>query len=168
MAEAVHLGQDECRTLALRQLAQTFEHAAHLLALLDLLDGVGAGRDLAVELDDRTAPPQDAEAVVARNREQPRPQRDRAAVSAKRPVGGRERGLHGVLRVLARAEHVDAEAEQLTDVAVVERFESGCVPAAHAADEPLVGRQPQPHTRAHSDQPTALGHFRLPLLLFPN
>ena len=53
VAQAVHLGQDQRGSLALRQLAQTFEHAADLLALLDLVDGAGARRDLAVQLDDR-------------------------------------------------------------------------------------------------------------------
>ena len=60
-------------------------------------------------------------------------------IPAQVPVGGDEHVLEGVLRLLARAEHVPAEAEEPVVVAVVDRLERALVAPPQRGDEPLVG-----------------------------
>jgi hypothetical protein len=54
--------------------------------------------------------------------------------------------LDGVLRLLVRAEHVAAEAEDAAVVAVEDDLEGGLVAAPDPFDESLVG-QPRQQTR---------------------
>src|SRR6185436_4440842 len=55
--------------------------------------------------------------------------------------GGEEGVLERVLGLLARAEHVPAEAEDRAVVAVEERLEGGLVAGAHERHETLVARE---------------------------
>ena len=57
----------------------------------------------------------------------------------KRAIGGQERVLHDVLGLLARAEHVLAERQQLAVVRVVERLERRVIPSARGGDQGSLG-----------------------------
>jgi hypothetical protein len=59
----------------------------------------------------------DRHAAVARDGVQPRLQRSDLVARAQAAIGGQERVLHGILGLLARAEHVPAEREQLAVIA---------------------------------------------------
>ncbi len=57
----------------------------------------------------------------------------------QRPIRGDERQLQRVLGRLAVSEHVHAEREHATGVAIVDRLESIIVPATHPGHKVLVG-----------------------------
>ena len=159
LAQPVELGEHERGALALGKLAQVREHVADLVAHLEFVVGVAVQRGLAVELDPRVALAQRGQAAVAGDREQPRPQRHGALVGEQRPVGRGERGLHRILGIVPRGEHVQAERQEARGVAVVEDLERRGVAAAHRLDEPLVAGQPQPDARALLERLIALGQF---------
>ena len=83
--------------------------------LLDLISRLLAAR------------PQDRERVIARDRVQPRLELGGSVVPRQGAKGGCEALLKGILGVLARAEHVPAESEQLAVIAVVDDLESRLV-----------------------------------------
>ena len=73
-----------------------------------------------------------------------------ATASARRSRGPRagsdrrpESVLHGILGLLARAQHVSAEREQLAVIGVVERFERDVIPGARAGYEGILGSPAQ-------------------------
>jgi hypothetical protein len=68
---------------------------------------------------------------------EPRPQVDRPAVGAHRPIRVQERLLHDVLRPRPRQEPA-AVAQERTAVAVDDRLERPVVAGARQVDEPLV------------------------------
>ena len=154
LAEAVELGQDHRRPLTLRQLTHAGEGVAELLAQLELTEEVARGRrvvaarGLATELDGRAAAAQDAQRLVARDREQPRAQHHRALVGQQCTVGGGEGDLERFFGVGPRAEHVEAERQQFALVALVQSFERGRVVSPDRGDQLLVCGERVPSGRA--------------------
>lgn len=135
-----HLEQDQRRTLVVGQSTDLVDHVAKILSALNLVRqihapvlqvvlprlGVVAGADL-------------GQASVARDRVQPGPQHDLIRALAHRPVGGHQSQLKRILGRFAAAEHVRAEREQATRVAVVDLFERSLNPSADRHHQLLIG-----------------------------
>ena len=81
------------------------------------------------------------EAAVAGDPVKPGAQVDLALVGEHRPVGVDEDLLQHVLGVLGGAEHLPAEAEQATLVAVDDRLEGAGVAVARHRDQAFVALQ---------------------------
>ena len=141
VAHRVDLAQQERRALGLGEMADVLEETAELLAVLDALVGghpiqvgVGVHRVLPV----RGGLTKVVEAAVPRDPVEPRANGDRALVGDHRVVGRDEDLLEHVLRVLGRAEHLPAEAEEAGLVALDERVEGVLVTPPGQGDELLV------------------------------
>ena len=144
VVERTELGEQERRPLVLRQAGEVGEQLAQILAPPPTVAARPVGRGLRqLDRDVRTSCAQQRQAAVAGDREQPRTQVDRLLAAHQTAKGRQERVLDGVLGLLARAEHVAAEAEDRGVVAVVERLERAFVAAADERDEPLVARESQ-------------------------
>ena len=107
-----------------------------------------AGRGLAAELDGRAAAAQDAQTLVARDREQPRAQDHRTLVGEQRAIGGREGDLQGFFGVGPGPEHVQAERQQFALVSLVQRLKRRRVIPPDRADQLLVCGEGVPGGRA--------------------
>ena len=156
MVERAQLGEQQRRALVLRQAAEVGEQLAHGLAPLDGDEQPVDRRLGALERDVRPSRPQQRDAAVAGDREQPRTHVERPVAAGELPERGQERVLEHVLGLLARAEHMAAEAEDRGVVAVVERFERSIVPGARERDEPRVAGQAQQARRRAGA--TRMGH----------
>ena len=124
-----HLEEDERGALVVGQAVQIGDEVAQVGALLDGLGEAGDDARVGLLVVGRLVRPagaQDGQAAVARDRVQPRLERDRRrAVTGQRPVGGREGVLEGVLGLLLAREQVPAEREQPAVMAVVDGLERG-------------------------------------------
>jgi len=87
--------------------------------------------------------PEQGQAAVARDREQPRAQRVGRVPARERAKGGREGVLRRVLGLLDRAEEVPAEREDGAMVAVVDRLEDALAAGLGQPREACVGRRLQ-------------------------
>jgi hypothetical protein len=135
------LGEEQRRPLLVRQLAQVGQQLAQLSTARHLLMEP-LGRKLLQLSRLLAAGAQHREAAVARDRVEPRLERDLALAAAlKVTVGGSKGVLHGVLCLLGRAEHVAAEAEDAGAVALECHLEGQLAPAADLLDQPFVARQ---------------------------
>ena len=143
MRKIAQLCEQESATLLDGELAQICEEPAQLGPPLDLLGKPDGGQ--LVPFDRLLAAgAKHGHAAVARNREQPRLERDFAVVVALEiAVGRRERVLHGVLGLLRRAEHVAAEGEYGRSIALEGHLKSRIVAAPDLLDQPLVAGQPE-------------------------
>jgi hypothetical protein len=150
------LEEDEGGPLVVRQALQLRHQLAQLGAPLDLggraLDGARARRD---RFDAGVGPAraQRGQAAVAGDRVQPRAQLDGPGAAAQGPVRRHEAVLQGVLGLLAVPQHVSAEREQPTVVAVVDDLERVVVAGAHASDEPIVADAYQAPTARRMRRP---------------
>jgi hypothetical protein len=137
------LGEHERGALIGREAAEVAEQGAQVVPALDLVREV-LGRRLDGLVRGALAPrAQDAEAAVAGDRVQPRPQLDRLVGAQQVAVGREERVLDGVLGLLHGAEHVAAEGEDAAVMARVHDLEGRFRAAAQRIDESLVRSQPQ-------------------------
>ena len=147
MREVGELGQHERGALVLGQLGDVAEQGAQVRPLLDggaeavdgrlgVLGGHGLG----------PAGREHREAAVAGDRVQPWAHLVRAAARDQRPVRAQEGLLEGVLGFLGGAEHVPAEAQQRTVVAVVEGLEGALVAARGECRQPDVVHPGEPET----------------------
>ena len=145
--DGAELGEHQRGPLVLGQRRDVAEQLADVLAPLRLGRQVLGGRR--VELVERqlAAGAQHREAAVARDRVEPRPELDLRSAAHEVAVGGHERVLDRVLRLVGRGQHVAAEREDAAVVAVIDRLEGRLAPAAHERDEPLVGGDAQQHGR---------------------
>ncbi len=145
--EVGELGQHERGALVLGQLGDVAEQGAQVRPLLDggaeavdgrlgVLGGHGLG----------PAGREHREAAVAGDRVQPWAHLVRAAARDQRPVRAQEGLLEGVLGFLGGAEHVPAEAQQRTVVAVVEGLEGALVAARGECRQPDVVHPGEPET----------------------
>ena len=142
MGEVPELGEHERRALVVGQLREVGEQRPQVVPALDL-GRQELGRGLGQLVDLLAPAAEHAEAAVAGDGVQPRPQRDLLARAQQVAVRGQERVLDGVLGLLDRAEHVAAEREHAPVVADVERLERRLGAAAQELDEPLVGGEPE-------------------------
>ena len=144
VGESVDLAQHEGAPLRLRQLLDVGDDRPQLLAPLDALE---RGRPVRIRVDvHRVLPvrhrlPQEVQAPITRDPVQPWPSRDRPLVGEHRRMGCDEGLLEQILGVLARADHVPAEAEQPRLVAVEQDLERVVVAVANHRDELLVALQ---------------------------
>ena len=144
VGEGVHLAQQQGRALGLGKFLDVDEELAELLAVVDLLGGRGGldgGHHVHrfLRVGGRFA--QVVEAAVAGDPVEPGAQVDLALVAQHRFVGVDEDLLQHVLGVLGGAEHLPAEAEQATLVAVDDRLEGAGVAAARHRDQLRVALQ---------------------------
>ena len=141
VVEVAQLGEDERGALVVAERVQVVDQGLEVGALLDLGgqthgDGQG-GLDLG-ERHDVAPRPQEGQAAVARDREQPGPQHDRPLVRPQRAVRGDEGVLERVLGLVGGAEQMPAERQQGPVMAVVQRLEGAVVAGAHARHQSLI------------------------------
>jgi len=150
------LGEHERGALVVGQALEVCEQVLEVLAAFDL-GGQPLGRGLHVlEGDVLAAGPQHRQGSVASDRVQPGLEQDVPVVGDEAAIRGDERVLHSVLGLLPIAEHVPAEGQQATVMAVVDRLEGRFVTTADSADQPLVGQRPDEAPGAALD----VGHRR--------
>ena len=153
LGEVAELGEHQRRALLVGQAGDVAQQILEVLAQLDRVrerEAVAA-RLVHVVQRERLAPrPQHREAAVAGDRVEPGLEIDLRAPLAEMVVRGDEHALEGVLGLLVRAQHVAAEAQQRSVVAVIDRLERRLVTAPQGSDQPLIGgaaqqprRQPQ-------------------------
>ena len=118
VGQAAELREDECRALALRQSLDVAENPAQVLPGSDV--AVEAVRHGLGRLDLGASAPgtEDREAAPPRDAEEPRPEGVGLAAAREVPVGGEERLLQRVVRLVGRADHRPAEGEQRTVMAL--------------------------------------------------
>ena len=137
--EVAQLGEHQRRALVVGQPGDIAEDLAEVLATLDV-GGRGAGRTrLAHVVECDLVPPRakHRQAAVPGDRVQPRLELHAPVALTQMAVGGDEHVLERVLGLLARAQHVLAEAEQCPVMAVIDRLERTLV-AAPEAHGPVV------------------------------
>jgi hypothetical protein len=141
LRKAAQLGQQECGALVLGQLGHVGEQLTQFGALLDF-HGEAVDTDaleLLLAVGDRVSPgAEHRPAAVACDREQPRAWLVWSLTAQHRAVSADERLLKRVLAVFPVAEHVTAERQQRSVVAVVERREGGGVARARTRSEARV------------------------------
>ena len=113
VGEIVELGEHERRALILGEASQVDEQLAQVLAGLHLLgEPVGdVGESVGLGQGPLALRAQRADALVARDRVEPRPQRDRLIGAAQPAVGGEEGLLDRVLGFLPVADEMAAEGQ---------------------------------------------------------
>src|SRR5829696_424828 len=153
--ESSRLGEQQRGALLLGQLADIGQQLAQLRAALHVL--AEAGRRQLVELRRMlTARAQHRYAAIARDRVQPRLERDIALITALKVLVCRGEGvLHRVLRLLAESDHVAAEREDSGAVPLEDHLERALVPAPYLLDEPLIARDGKQPLRGHEAAPAS-------------
>ncbi len=143
MGEGVELGEHKRCSLLVRQLPHVADEVTEVLAGLNL--GCEAlGLDL-LELGDRLLTPrtEDRVAAVTRDREQPGAQVDLLVRRHEVAVGGGERVLDGILRLVGIAEHVPAERQDRPMMAIVGCLEGRRSTLADQRHQSRIRRNPQ-------------------------
>ena len=136
------LEEHKRRPLVGRQPLHVVDELPHVLAPLDLIDKALEGWMIELDVirgEEITAGAQLRQASVARDRVQPWPERNIVRARLQCPIGGHERQLQRVLGRLAIPQHMRAEREHPTGVAVVDVLEGGMVAGANAGHQVVVG-----------------------------
>ncbi len=148
------LEQGQRRTLIRRQALHVGEQLAQLLASLYLHHGCVPAAEFiehALAADRFSPGTQLRDAAIARDRIQPRPQRDLPLAAApQRPIRSHERELQRVLRRVPVAEQMQAERQHSGGVAIVDRLEREAVSSSHPRNQLLVALNTPSSTLEHA------------------
>ena len=158
VAHRVDLAEQESRALGLGKVRDVLEQAAELLAVLHALERGDAihVRHRVHRVDAvRGGPAKVVEAAVARDPVEPGAHSDVALVGDHRVVGGDEHLLEHVFRVLCRAQHLAAEAQEPGLVALDQRIEGVLMAAPDEDDQVRVVLEAK-QRRAPGKQPALL------------
>jgi hypothetical protein len=137
------LEQDERRALVGWEAPDVVDQLTQPFCALDVDRRLVLGMSGQIERQRAATGSHYREAVIAGDREQPRPQGDVLAAPAHRSIRGGERELQDVLGLLSTSQHADAKGEHLAGKPVVDHLERRAAPRPDLADELLVGHPGQ-------------------------